>query len=69
MFSEQELQQISQTIGNIEQQTDAELMAVIATASDDYYFVPTLWAAIIALFTPALLLLLYCFEYQQLNIE
>ncbi|HIF9184647.1 TPM domain-containing protein [Photobacterium damselae] len=57
MFSEQELQQISQTIGNIEQQTDAELMAVIATASDDYYFVPTLWAAIIALFTPALLYL------------
>ncbi|MDP2567492.1 TPM domain-containing protein [Photobacterium damselae subsp. piscicida] len=57
MFSEQELQQISQTIGNIEQQTDAELMAVIATTSDDYYFVPTLWAAIIALFTPALLYL------------
>lgn len=55
LFTQEQLETISQTIGNIEKKTDAELMTVLATKADDYYFVPTLWAAIIALFIPALL--------------
>ncbi|WP_305845014.1 TPM domain-containing protein [Photobacterium leiognathi] len=55
LFTNEQLETISQTIGDIEKTTDAELMTVVATQADDYYFVPTLWAAIIALFIPALL--------------
>ncbi|WP_105062514.1 TPM domain-containing protein [Photobacterium angustum] len=55
LFTKEQLETISQAIGEIEKTTDAELMTVVATKADDYYFVPTLWAAIIALFIPALL--------------
>ncbi|WP_305417855.1 TPM domain-containing protein [Photobacterium leiognathi] len=55
LFTNEQLETISQTIGDIEKTTDAELMTVVATQADDYYFVPTLWATIIALFIPTLL--------------
>ena len=36
----------------IEQQTDAEIVTVLARRSDDYLYIPTLWAAFIAMLTP-----------------
>ena len=57
LFTNEQLQTISQTISDMEKTTDAELITVMATKADDYYFVPTLWAAIIALFVPALLII------------
>ncbi|PLC58957.1 TPM domain-containing protein [Photobacterium carnosum] len=57
LFTNEQLQTISQTISDMEKTTDAELITIMATKADDYYFVPTLWAAIIALFVPALLII------------
>lgn len=55
LLSEAEQQQVSATIQAVEQTTDAELVTVLARKSDDYFYIPTLWAAMIALFTPPLL--------------
>ena len=53
-----EKQQIAQTIREAEAQTSGELVAVIAHASDEYRYIPLLWASLIALLTPGPLLLL-----------
>lgn len=55
LLSEAEQQQVSAAIQAVEQTTDAELVTVLARQSDDYFYIPTLWAAMIALFTPPLL--------------
>ncbi len=55
LLSEAEQQQVSAAILAVEQTTDAELVTVLARRSDDYFYIPTLWAAMIALFTPPLL--------------
>lgn len=55
LFTESELKQVADAINNVEQHTDAELVAVLARQSDDYVYIPTLWAAIIALLLPLLL--------------
>lgn len=39
-------------IADIERHTDAELVAVVARQSDDYRYIPVLWAAAIALLIP-----------------
>ena len=54
-FTKQLQEQVAHAIGEIEQQTDAEVVCVLATRSDDYYYIPALWAALIALFSPLLL--------------
>ncbi|RLT96865.1 TPM domain-containing protein [Ketobacter sp.] len=55
LFTESELKQVADAINNVEQHTDAELVTVLARQSDDYVYIPTLWAAIIALLLPLLL--------------
>lgn len=55
LLNEAEQQQVSAAIKAVEQTTDAELVTVLARQSDDYFYIPTLWAAMIALFTPPLL--------------
>lgn len=52
-----EQQQVSQLIADIENHTDAELVAVLARQSDDYRYIPLLWASFIALVLPLPLLL------------
>ena len=47
--------QVDQAISEIELKTDAEVICILAPQSDDYYYIPTLWAALIALFSPILL--------------
>ncbi|WP_370239325.1 TPM domain-containing protein [Neptunomonas phycophila] len=56
-FSIQLQQKISQAIGDVERLTDAEVVCVLAPRSDDYYYIPALWAALIALVSPLLLVL------------
>ena len=56
-FSTQLQQKISQAIGDVERLTDAEVVCVLAPRSDDYYYIPALWAALIALMSPLLLVL------------
>lgn len=46
---------ISDAIAEVERHTDAELVTVIAAASDDYRYIPLLWAALVALVVPAAL--------------
>ena len=57
-LTEQQKQDINQRIRDIELQTQAELVTVIAHNSDDYRYIPTLWAAVLSLSFPGLLALL-----------
>ncbi|MBT6078553.1 MAG: hypothetical protein HOH02_11425, partial [Oceanospirillaceae bacterium] len=56
LINEQQQIKVQKAIEQAESNTDAELVTVLAGQSDDYYFIPTMWAALIALVTPALLL-------------
>jgi len=52
-INEQEREQISEAIKGVERQCSAEIVTVIAKRSDDYLFIPILWAALGALALPA----------------
>ncbi|MFT7178340.1 MAG: putative membrane protein [Oceanospirillaceae bacterium] len=56
LINEQQQIKVLQAIQLAEKKTDAELVTVLAGESDDYYFIPTMWAALISLVTPAVLL-------------
>ncbi|MAD44925.1 MAG: hypothetical protein CMI08_00045 [Oceanospirillaceae bacterium] len=56
-FSTELQQQIGAAIGDIERLTDAEVVCVLAPRSDDYHYIPALWAALLALLSPLLLAL------------
>ncbi|MGL4206270.1 MAG: TPM domain-containing protein [Aeromonadaceae bacterium] len=43
---------LASQIQAVEQQTAAEIVTVLARRSDDYLYIPTLWAAFIAMLTP-----------------
>ncbi len=43
---------IAARIAEIERDTDAELVTVLARRSDDYTYIPTLWAALVAFVVP-----------------
>lgn len=47
--------QVASAIAAVEEHTDAELVMVLARRADDYHYIPTLWAAVIALVTPAII--------------
>jgi putative membrane protein len=47
-------QNIAAAIKSAEARTSGEFVAVIARASDDYYYIPLLWAALLALVLPAI---------------
>jgi len=55
LLNKQQLDQLAESVRNVEKVTDAELVTVLAHASDDYHYIPTLWAALIALLTPAVM--------------
>ena len=52
-----EQSRISEAIAEVERHTDAELVTVLAAASDDYRYIPLLWAALVALVVPSALYL------------
>jgi putative membrane protein len=45
-------ERIAERIAAIELETDAELVTVLARRSDDYTYIPALWAALVALLVP-----------------
>jgi len=55
LLSEQEQRQVADAITRVERETDAELVTVLAGSSDDYSYIPVLWAAVAALIVPGAL--------------
>jgi len=53
-LSEVEKQSITASIQRAESGSDVEIVTVIATSSDGYRYITTLWAALIALSIPGL---------------
>lgn len=52
LLTDKEQQQVAAAISDVERETDAELVTVLADASDSYAYIPLLWAGIIALLIP-----------------
>ncbi len=52
LFSEADRKRVSRAIRAAEKKTSGEIVAVIAERSDDYVFIPFLWAALAALAAP-----------------
>ncbi|MGM0767262.1 MAG: TPM domain-containing protein [Pseudomonadota bacterium] len=52
LLTESEQKQVAAAIADAEQETDAELVTVLAASSDDYAYIPLLWAGILALLVP-----------------
>ena len=57
LLTESEVQQVSAAIEKVEQSSDAELVTVLAQQADDYHYIPTLWAALLAIVSPGIILL------------
>ena len=55
LLNESAQQQVAAAIGLVEQETDAELVTVLAARADDYTYIPLLWAGLIALVAPGLI--------------
>lgn len=55
LLNQQQLQSVAEAIAQVESQTDAELVTVLARKADDYFYIPTLWSALIALLLPPIL--------------
>ena len=63
LLTKTQLTAIADQITEIEKATDAEIVTVLAKQSDDYYYIPTLWAAMVGVIAPpSLLLLPHCLE-------
>ncbi|HEX5340365.1 MAG TPA: TPM domain-containing protein [Gammaproteobacteria bacterium] len=56
-LSEQDKARITAAIHAAEQRTSGEFVAMLAQSSDHYIFLPLLWAALLALILPGILLL------------
>ena len=56
LLNKNERQQVTDAIAAVERETDAELVTVLAERSDDYAYIPLLWAGLIALLLPGALL-------------
>lgn len=54
LLSKEQLDQVARAISEAESRTDAELVCVLAPCADDYHYIPTLWAAGVALLVPGL---------------
>ncbi len=59
LINENELQQLRDCIEAVEKNTSAELVTVLAHSSDDYRYIPLLWAAFIAMSVPLVSLWFY----------
>jgi len=58
LLTKTQLAAIADQITEIEKATDAEVVTVLAKQADDYYYIPTLWAAMAGVIAPSALLLL-----------
>lgn len=55
LLSDAEMQKVARAIHDVERKTDAELVTVLAPRSDNYLYIPTLIAAVLALLSPLVL--------------
>lgn len=55
LLSYEEQRQVADAVSRVEQRTDAELVTVLTERSDDYAYVPLIWAGIVALLVPGLI--------------
>jgi putative membrane protein len=58
ILTDSEKQQLREAIHRAEAKTHGEIVTVIARASGNYFYYPTLWAAVLAILSPVLLLAL-----------
>jgi len=56
LLTEQQVQLVADAISRIEEETDAELVTVLARQADSYHYIPTLWAALVALVSPGIVM-------------
>ncbi|KPZ12087.1 hypothetical protein ALO40_05370, partial [Pseudomonas syringae pv. viburni] len=52
LLNKDEQRQVAEAIDRVEQRTDAELVTVLAARSDDYAYMPLIWAGLIGLLLP-----------------
>ncbi|OEY65378.1 TPM domain-containing protein [Marinobacter sp. X15-166B] len=52
LLTESEQKKVANAIAAVERETDAELVTVLAASSDNYAYIPVLWAGIAALLIP-----------------
>ena len=55
LLSYDEQRQVAEAVARVEQRTDAELVTVLTAQSDDYAYVPLIWAGLLALLGPGLI--------------
>ena len=55
LLDQQQQARVAEAIKSVERDTDAELVTVLAGQADNYFYIPTLWAAVIALLVPLVL--------------
>jgi len=58
LVNRKDRKRIQQAVARAESRTRGEFVAVIAKSADDYFFIPVLWAALLALLLPAPFVLL-----------
>lgn len=68
VFSPQDQKRIAEAISRAEGRTSGEIVAVAARRSDDYFFIPFLWAALTALIVPLPLLYFSLWPAQHIYI-
>jgi putative membrane protein len=54
LLSKSDQQTVTDAIRAVERDTDAELVTVLAAQSDNYHYIPLLWAGVLALLLPGL---------------
>lgn len=56
LLTESQAAQVADAISRVEEKTDAELVTVLAYQADSYHYIPTLWAALLALVSPGIVM-------------
>ena len=68
-LSEHDKQRILAAVENAENQSSGEFVTVIARQADQYLYIPTLWAAILSLLTPAVVMTVHnSLDYQYVYV-
>lgn len=55
LLNQAQLDEVARAIEQVERETDAELVTVLASRADDYVYISTLYAAVLALLMPLVL--------------
>ena len=58
LLTPEQQRQVEEAVTRAEMHTDAEIVTVLAPRADDYSYIPLLWASLIALVVPAVVLFL-----------